>query len=115
MEVEVPDALTAVRAARVEDNDSARPEALNHGPAHSLHQRDGLGEVVSRRVEDTYAMRRRHDSVCPGASDPSGSGKKATACGSRATHLASPVAINSQKTHPSMPGCCHEPRVPTQT
>jgi len=60
MEVEVPDALTAVWAACVQDDDASRPEAVNHGPADSLNQRDGLGEIVSRCVKDTYGMRCRH-------------------------------------------------------
>ena len=54
VEVEVPDALAAIWAAGVQDDNSARPEALNHGPADSLHQRDGVGEILSRCVEDTY-------------------------------------------------------------
>jgi hypothetical protein len=54
MEVEVPDALAAVWAAGVQDDNSARPKALNHGPADSLHQRDGFGEILSRCVNDTY-------------------------------------------------------------
>jgi hypothetical protein len=54
MEVEVPDALAAVWAAGVQDDNPARPKALNHGPADSLHQRDGFGEILSRCVNDTY-------------------------------------------------------------
>jgi hypothetical protein len=54
MEVQVPDALAAIWAAGVQDDNSARPKALNHGAADSLHQRDGLGEILSRCVKDTY-------------------------------------------------------------
>jgi hypothetical protein len=72
MEVEVPDALTAVWAACVQDDDSSRPEAVNHGSADSLYQRDGLGEIVSRCVKDTYGMLCRHHERVAGSEGPCG-------------------------------------------